>query len=307
MTPAADLLRKIDFFEALNSKIITQIARLCAELDYSGGDYIVKQGDTGLGLFFILKGSVKVDVEKNATRINVATLRPGDFFGELSLIDNKPRSAHVICIEDTHCLVLTRDSFVKLVDKYPEIGLQIATALAGRLRAANEKLGERPGAQEAVPSVPTLEAASAAPEPSPPEQEQTSVIPGKQQVRDFLVSSFGFIYMFKAMTRFSAALIGCPVRVEPLAPRPDVAQRVVHGVKLVLFPAAEDEVIRILPFDDGVYTATIMRPAESSAGCALYTLKGRVCRNQTLYLHVPQAADPWIEPSTLSHSSDQSD
>ncbi len=129
VSSANDLIRKIDFFESLDEKIVNNIARLCTELEYSSGDHIVRQGDSGLGLFFIIRGGIKVELEKNGMRMVVATMQPGDFFGELSLIDNKPRSANVICVEDTRCLVLTRDSFSKVTHKYPEIGFQIAKAL----------------------------------------------------------------------------------------------------------------------------------------------------------------------------------
>jgi len=295
---AADLIRKIDFFESLNPKVVGQIARVCVELDYPSGDHIVRLGDPGLGLFFILRGKVNVDIETNAVRTTVATLQPGDFFGELSLIDNKPRSAHVICVEDTACLVLTRDSFVTLANKYPEIGLQIASALAGRLRAANQKLGQATAV--------TGEQAFHAPAGASPADGKSSLAAldvgqpglsaGKEQVKNFLIDAFGFIYMVKAMTRFSAALIGCPVEVESLVPGPEVAQAIIDGVKVLVFPASTHQVLRIAPYDDGAYSATIMQPdASASSAHTSYDLQGRVSRHQAMYLHIPPAAEPWME------------
>jgi len=291
---ATDLIRKIDFFESLNPRVVEHIARVCVELEYASGDHIVRLGDPGLGLFFILRGKVNVDIESNAVRTTVATLQPGDFFGELSLIDNKPRSAHVICVEDTHCLVLTRDSFMTLANKYPEISLQIAAALAGRLRAANARLGQATAitgeqAFHAPAGVAPVGEKSSAPLDLSPKNSSG----GKEQVKDFLVDAFGFIYMVKAMTRFSAALIGCPVDVESLVPGTQVAQAIIDGVKVVVFPASEVQVLRIAAYDDGSYSATIMYPdASASSAHATYVLKGFVSRHQTLHLHITPAAEP---------------
>ena len=120
MSTSRDLIRKIDFFEPLDDKIVNKIAQVCIPREYSAGDYIVRQGDLGLGLYFITSGQVKVEIERNAVKTVVAHLEAGSFLGELSIIDNKPRSANVICLTDTSCLLLTRDSFQKLMNKYPE-------------------------------------------------------------------------------------------------------------------------------------------------------------------------------------------
>ncbi len=303
MAAAADLIRKIDFFESLNPKVVGQIARVCVELDYPSGDHIVRLGDPGLGLFFILRGKVNVDIETNAVRTTVATLQPGDFFGELSLIDNKPRSAHVICVEDTACLVLTRDSFVTLANKYPEIGLQIASALAGRLRAANQKLGQA----TAIAGEQAFHAPAGA-SPSDGKSSlaaldvgQPGLSAGKEQVKNFLIDAFGFIYMVKAMTRFSAALIGCPVEVECLVPGPEVVHAIIDGVKVVVFPASANQVLRIAAYDDGEYSATIMHPDASAPSAHIcYGLEGWVSRHQSMYLHIPPTAEPWMEEAAAS-------
>ena len=298
MAAAADLIRKIDFFESLNPRVVGHIARVCVQLEYSSGDHIVRLGDPGLGLFFILRGKVNVDIETNAVRTTVATLQPGDFFGELSLIDNKPRSAHVICVEDTNCLVLTRDSFMQLANKYPEIALQIATALAGRLRAANAKLGQASAVGGEQAFHPPAGASPADDKSSLASLDvgQKASSGGKDQVKNFLIDAFGFIYMVKAMTRFSAALIGCPVEVESVVAGPEVAQATIDGVKIVVFPASANQVLRILPYDNGRYSATIMHPdASAPSAHTSYDLEGRVSRHQAMYLHIPPSAEPWME------------
>jgi CRP-like cAMP-binding protein len=136
-----DLIRKIDFFEPLDDKIVNQIARLCIPREYSAGDHVVRQGDPGLGLYFMTGGRVKVEIEANLSKTVIAELEAGSFFGELSIIDNNPRSASVICLTDAACLLLTRDSFQKLVEKHPEILIPMVRALAARLRKADQRIG----------------------------------------------------------------------------------------------------------------------------------------------------------------------
>lgn len=298
MAAAADLIRKIDFFESLNQRIVEHIARVCVELEYGAGDHIVRLGDPGLGLFFILRGRVNVDLETKAVRTTVATLEPGDFFGELSLIDNKPRSAHVVCVEETQCLVLTRDSFMTLANKYPEIALQIATALAGRLRAANVKLGQASAVagEQLFHTRPGGPSAEEKPSTAPTDSGRKNSSAPKEQVKDFLLNAFGSLYTAKAMTRFSAALIGCPVDVESLAPGPEVAQADIDGVKVVVFPAAAGQMLRIAAYDEGSYAATVIHPdASTPSAHTSHNLEGRVSRHQILYLHIPPAAEPWMD------------
>src|SRR5436190_8275314 len=298
VSSANDLIRKIDFFESLDEKLVNNIARLCTELEYSSGDHIVRQGDSGLGLFFIIRGGIKVELEKSGVRMVVATMQPGDFFGELSLIDNKPRSANVICVEDTRCLVLTRDSFSKVTHKYPEIGFQIAKALAGRIRATNERLEQ----QAAAPVQPQLVVAKVVTSGSSQSSistvaaSETSPEPNiKEKMRDLMVDTFGFMYGVKAMTRFSAALIGCPVTVDPATTGPQVLQREIDDVKIVIFPASQDQMLRIAAFDDGVFSATIFQPHPN--GSSVHSFESSVRRDQTMFLHVPRSAEPWLENS----------
>src|SRR5712671_4018355 len=135
-----ELISKIDFFSGLDEKILRKLSDACIMRQFTKNETIVRQGEMGLGLYLIAKGRVKVDREQGGVRIQVAELGPEQFFGEMSLLDNKPRSATVTGIEDTECLLLTRDSFVRLMNKYPEIPIRMAKVLAERLREANEKI-----------------------------------------------------------------------------------------------------------------------------------------------------------------------
>src|SRR5215471_1180968 len=156
-----ELIRKIDFFSGLDDKILNKISDACIARQFTRNETIVRQGEMGLGLYLISKGRVKVDREEKGVRTQVAELGPEQFFGEMSLLDNKPRSATVTGLEDSECLLLTRDSFVKLMNKYPEIPIRMARVLAERLREANEKIvAAGPPSTAAAPATPPPTAAA---------------------------------------------------------------------------------------------------------------------------------------------------
>ncbi len=315
MSTQTDLLRKIDFFEPLDQKIINKIADVCIEREYTKGEHIVKQGESGLGLFFITSGRVKVEVDRNGAKAVVAQLQAEDFLGELSIIDNKPRSANVICLEDTRCLLLTRDSFSKLINKYPEIAIQMAKALAGRIRAANERINQPPsqvssslpapdaaptppgGAAEPVPVSAVPAAAAAQPAGAKASGNgSSSDTSAKNRFRDFLVDTFNFLYTVKALTRFSAAVVGCPVTVSFDRPGAQTLQAVVGEVKIALFPAGEDQVLGIDAYDEGDFTATVLRPrGVGSQEVDISRFSGHLAADSRARLHVPGSGVAWLE------------
>jgi CRP-like cAMP-binding protein len=307
-----ELIKKIDFFEQLEDKIVKKITEVCIPREYSAGDHIVTQGETGLGLFFITSGKVKVETDHNGSKVVVAQLKEEDFFGELAIIDNKPRSANIICLENTTCLLLTRDSFSKLMNKYPEIAVQMAKSLAARVRATTEKIGTPvtitatatppvtitattavPAGSAATPSASSTAEAPAALPPAP--TEATPLPPAsngsstKNRVKDFLVNTFSQFYTVKAMTRFSVALVGCPVTVRSEEPALEVACGDVGEMKIIVFPAHRLQGIRITGLDDGQFSATILRPSEGAEKSAfsISQLEGQVRRHDRLRLHVP--------------------
>src|SRR5438132_10082659 len=158
-----ELIKKIDFFSGLDDKILNKISDACIVRQFTKNETIVRQGEMGLGLYIIARGRVKVDREQGGVRMQVAELGPEQFFGEMSLLDNKPRSATVTGIEDSECVLLTRDSFVKLMNKYPEIPIRMARVLADRLRVANEKFDAGPAPAAAAAPAASTAGAPAAP------------------------------------------------------------------------------------------------------------------------------------------------
>ena len=145
MTPtddirAEDFLSRAPLFARLESRQLHRLAELCVPRSYEAGEEIVVEGSTGLGLFVITGGRVEVSRGSGDDKVVFAELGNGDLLGEMSLVDDQPRSATVRTLEPTTCLLITRGSFQSLIDREPEIAWCIVPVLAGRLRALQEEL-----------------------------------------------------------------------------------------------------------------------------------------------------------------------
>jgi CRP-like cAMP-binding protein len=104
------------------------------EVEFPQGAVIARQGDVGTGFFMVASGSVRV-IRDGET---IATIGPGDFFGELSVLDGQPRVAQVVADEPTVCLALATWDFEAVVREEPAVALAIMRGLAGRLRRLTE-------------------------------------------------------------------------------------------------------------------------------------------------------------------------
>jgi CRP-like cAMP-binding protein len=103
---------------------------------------ILFEDDPGDALFVVVTGQVKVVlVGEDGREVILAVLGQGDFFGEMSLIDDEPRSAHVIAMDDSSLLVLRREDFQAALEDHPRIALGLLRAMSRRLRRADDKIG----------------------------------------------------------------------------------------------------------------------------------------------------------------------
>lgn len=133
--PLADVLSvlgSVPLFSGFNKKQLRMLAEGGIEYRYKPGQEIVKEGKAGAGLYLVLDGKVEV---RKGRRI-LATLSNGEFFGEMSLIDEQPRSADVVAVQPTHCFTLSTKVFFTLIRQHPELGLFVLKELVKRLRAA---------------------------------------------------------------------------------------------------------------------------------------------------------------------------
>jgi CRP-like cAMP-binding protein len=144
-------LKKQEIFSKLTEKQIRKLASLFLPRRYSKGELLIKKGDTGLGMFLIAEGRVQVFDTRDGRRVNLATLESGKSVGEMALMDTRPRSANVEALDDTECLLMTRDSFNGLTKRDPEVLWGIVPLLVERLRHADRKLAELTDPGEPAP------------------------------------------------------------------------------------------------------------------------------------------------------------
>jgi len=107
---------------------------------YERGQYIFKEGDHGEEMFIIHSGKVNITKKTDEGEKILITLGPGDFFGEMAVIDKGPRSASAIAAEDTICIVLDEDLFEQQMQRNAKIVKKILKNMSARLRAMNEQL-----------------------------------------------------------------------------------------------------------------------------------------------------------------------
>ena len=135
-----DLLNRLELFARLSERQRRRLAEALILRRYEAGDALIQQGDTGLGMFILLSGRVEVTKRQAGSPVQLAVLGPGEFAGEMSLIDDQPRSASVRALEPVDCLVLTRAHFYHLTRQMPEFLWDMMPAMVGRIRRTSERI-----------------------------------------------------------------------------------------------------------------------------------------------------------------------
>jgi CRP-like cAMP-binding protein len=133
-TSVANLLQKVPIFSDCSARDLAAVARGLKEVHHKEGTVIAREGDPGVGLFIIVEGVAKVTIGGRPK----ATLGPGDFFGEIALLDGGPRTATVTADTDVSLLGLTEWVFRGLLQEHPAIAVKTLQAMAGRLRSATK-------------------------------------------------------------------------------------------------------------------------------------------------------------------------
>jgi CRP-like cAMP-binding protein len=129
-----ELLAAAPLFDGVDPEHLERLAQRTVEVEYPAGRVIVRQGEVGTGFFVIATGAA--DVIRDGSRL--ARLGPGDFFGELSVLDGRPRTAQVVATEPTVCLGLATWEFEAAVQEEPTVALAVLRGLAMRLRDLTE-------------------------------------------------------------------------------------------------------------------------------------------------------------------------
>jgi CRP/FNR family transcriptional regulator, cyclic AMP receptor protein len=125
-----ELLKRTPLLEGLGRKEIEAVGMLVDEVDVPAGHVLMREGDVGREFFVLVDGSVGID--RGGTRVR--TMKPGDFFGEIALLDEGPRTATATAEGPSTLLVLGHREFHSLMDQFPAIRTCVLEALASRIR-----------------------------------------------------------------------------------------------------------------------------------------------------------------------------
>src|SRR4051794_15217571 len=125
-----ELLRRAPLLAGLGRKEIEEVGRLAEEIDVPAGKVLMREGETGREFYVVVDGTVSID--RGATTIR--TMEPGDFFGEIALLAEGPRTATAVTNTPAKLLVLGHREFHSLMDQFPAIRTCVLEALAKRIR-----------------------------------------------------------------------------------------------------------------------------------------------------------------------------
>src|SRR2546423_2980253 len=124
-----EALKRAPLFEGFSRKELAEMAQATEDVDFSPGKTLCREGETGEEFFVIMEG--EVEVTRNGKPL--ATRGGGEFFGEIALIEEIPRTATVTATTPLRCFVLTRRRFLRLLDEQPGVERKVMRALAKRL------------------------------------------------------------------------------------------------------------------------------------------------------------------------------
>jgi CRP-like cAMP-binding protein len=136
MAAVEESLARVSLFSGVKPKDLKKLGRRMQERSFTEGEMVTIEGESGLGFFVIEDGNATVSRDGKVVR----NLGPGDFFGEVALIDSGPRSATVMATTDLRCRGMTAWEFKPFVEEHPEVAWSLLQTLVGRLREAESAL-----------------------------------------------------------------------------------------------------------------------------------------------------------------------
>lgn len=140
----SELLGSIPMFQGLGQDDLKALVSSVTERQFSAGQIIIRQGDPGTEMFIVVSGHVNIFLPGEASRrLSLKDIARGEYFGELALFDDKPRSASALATTDAVLLELTRATLSSYLAQRPRAAMNILETMAGRLRETNALLSER--------------------------------------------------------------------------------------------------------------------------------------------------------------------
>ena len=139
-----EAIRSVPLFASLDDEAATELRNLLSDRVVNQNTRLFRQGDKGDAMYLIESGRVRISIhDHDEQELTLAELAQGDFFGEMSIIDGRQRSADAHVIEDARLAVLSRDAFLSFVRTNPDVALEMLSALTDRLRRTDELLRSR--------------------------------------------------------------------------------------------------------------------------------------------------------------------
>lgn len=131
--PELEELRQFSVFSGLSKHELAQLASLCELKHHSHGEVIVRQGDQGDALFFVLSGSVRARLMVHGDDRTLVTIPPGEFVGEMAMFTQQPRAADGVAEGDTRVLRCSAAAFRQLIEASPSVAAQLLYSIAGTM------------------------------------------------------------------------------------------------------------------------------------------------------------------------------
>ena len=128
--PIVDHLRAVPLFQGMTDQALEAVAALANEVGIADGATVTREGDPGDSFFVIVDGRFRISRHGETIR----DLGPGDFLGEISLVDGRPRTATAVAVGPVNAIVIERPAFLELMDRFGAVRLGILMALSDRIR-----------------------------------------------------------------------------------------------------------------------------------------------------------------------------
>ncbi len=135
-----DLLRRIPLFAQIEPAKLKLIAFTSERIAFDAGRVLFNQGDLANAAYIIVEGKAEVIVESEAGPVTVAVLGPNDFFGDIAILCDVPRTASVRAQTRLVTLRISKELFLRMIKEFPQMAVSIMRELAHRLEATNDQL-----------------------------------------------------------------------------------------------------------------------------------------------------------------------
>ncbi len=144
LSEEAQSLARVPLFKRLEPHELEHLAEDVDQVDFKAGDTIFNEHDLGDGLYVVETGSVRIWVmDEDVSAVTLAELKPGDFFGELAVLDRGERSSSATAITDTHLHKLSSDAFQEFLIAHPDASVDVICEIAARMRQTNQLVSKR--------------------------------------------------------------------------------------------------------------------------------------------------------------------